>query len=170
MYKLINGDMMELMKELILAPGVSGGEDKIAEIIERELKDVADTIERDNMGNIIVTKKGSKKAPKIMLDAHMDEIGLMVKYIDDKGLSKVKEHAYDFINQKLKPEVILNDGKQTPMKGHPVFIAQHATGTCCRGCLEKWHHIKKGVELTNNQVNYVVELIMAWINREYKRK
>lgn len=94
----------------------------------------------------------------------------MKEYIDDKGLSKVKEHAYDFINQKLKPEVILNDGKQTPMKGHPVFIAQHATGTCCRGCLEKWHHIKKGVELTNNQVNYVVELIMAWINREYKRK
>ena len=85
MYKLINGDMMELMKELILAPGVSGGEDKIAEIIERELKDVADTIERDNMGNIIATKKGSKKAPKIMLAAHMDEIGLMVKYIDDKG-------------------------------------------------------------------------------------
>ena len=94
----------------------------------------------------------------------------MKEYIDDNGLSKVKEHAYDFINQKLKPEVILNDGKQTPMKGHPVFIAQHATGTCCRGCLEKWHHIKKGVELTNNQVNYVVELIMAWINREYKRK
>ena len=85
MYKLINGDMMELMKELILAPGVSGGEDEIAEIIERELKDVADTIERDNMGNIIATKKGSKKAPKIMLAAHMDEIGLMVKYIDDKG-------------------------------------------------------------------------------------
>ncbi|WP_407424690.1 M42 family metallopeptidase [Methanobrevibacter sp.] len=77
--------MMELMKELILAPGVSGGEDEIAEIIERELKDVADTIERDNMGNIIATKKGSKKAPKIMLAAHMDEIGLMVKYIDDKG-------------------------------------------------------------------------------------
>ncbi len=92
----------------------------------------------------------------------------MIKYIDEKGLDKVKEHAYDFINNKLKPANPLNDGKQTPMKGHPVFIAQHATGTCCRSCLEKWHHISKGIELTDNQVNYVVELIMAWINKEYK--
>lgn len=92
----------------------------------------------------------------------------MIKYIDEKGMDKVKEHAYDFIINKLKPANPLNDGKQTPMKGHPVFVAQHATGTCCRGCLEKWHHISKGVELTDNQVNYVVELIMAWINKEYK--
>ena len=76
---------MELMRELSLAPGVSGSEDEIAKIIERELKDVADTIERDSLGNIIATKKGSKKAPKIMLASHMDEIGLMVKYIDDNG-------------------------------------------------------------------------------------
>ena len=61
---------------------------------------------------------------------------------------------------------INNDGKQTPMKGHPVFIAQHATGTCCRGCLEKWHKISKGVALTDNQVNYVVALIMEWIKKE----
>ena len=93
----------------------------------------------------------------------------MISYIDEKGLDKVREHAYDFINKNLKPAVILNDGKQTPMKGHPVFIARHATATCCRGCLEKWHQIKKGVELTDSQVNYVVELIMAWINREYKK-
>lgn len=92
----------------------------------------------------------------------------MIKYIDEKGMDKVREHAYDFIINKLKPANPLNDGKQTPMKGHPVFVAQHATGTCCRCCLEKWHHISKGVELTDNQVNYVVELIMAWINKEYK--
>ncbi len=93
----------------------------------------------------------------------------MLSYIDEKGLNKVKEHAYDFINKNLKPAVIPNDGKQTPMKGHPVFIARHATATCCRGCLEKWHHIEKGKELTDNQINYVVELIMAWINKEYKK-
>ena len=93
----------------------------------------------------------------------------MIDYINEKGLEKVKNHAYDFINQKLKPAEIKNDGKQTPMKGHPVFIAQHATGTCCRGCLEKWHHIPKGVELSDNQVNYVVELIMSWIINEYKK-
>ena len=77
--------MMELMKELCLAPGVSGSEEEVAKIIARELKDVADTIETDSMGNIIVTKKGDKKAPKVMLAAHMDEIGLMVRYIDDNG-------------------------------------------------------------------------------------
>ena len=80
--------MMELMKELCLAPGVSGSEEEVAKIIARELKDVADSIETDSMGNLIVTKKGDKKAPKVMLAAHMDEIGLMVRYIDDNGFIK----------------------------------------------------------------------------------
>ena len=75
---------MELMRELSLAPGVSGSEEEIAKIITRELKDVADEIETDVLGNVIATKKGEKKAPTVMLAAHMDEIGLMVKYIDDK--------------------------------------------------------------------------------------
>lgn len=58
-------------------------------------------------------------------------------YIHDKGLPEIKQHAYDFITKRLAPEVIENDGKQTPMHGHPVFIAQHATATCCRSCLFK---------------------------------
>lgn len=89
-------------------------------------------------------------------------------YIDKNGMEKIKEHAYDFIKNKLAPAYPDNDGAQTPMKNHPVFIAQHATGTCCRGCLDKWHKIPKGVELTDNQVNYVVALIMEWIVRNYK--
>lgn len=91
------------------------------------------------------------------------------EYIDKHGMEKVKEHAYDFIRKKLAPSYTENDGAQTPMKNHPVFIAQHATGTCCRGCLEKWHKIPKGVELTDNQVNYVVSLIMEWIKRNYRK-
>ena len=89
-------------------------------------------------------------------------------YIEKNGMEKIKEHAYDFIRHKLAPAYPDNDGAQTPMKNHPVFIAQHATGTCCRGCLEKWHKISKGVELTDNQINYVVVLIMEWIKRNYK--
>lgn len=89
-------------------------------------------------------------------------------YIDKNGMDRIKEHAYDFIRKKLAPAYPDNDGAQTPMKNHPVFIAQHATGTCCRGCLEKWHKIPKGVELTDNQINYVVALIMEWIKRKYK--
>lgn len=79
---------MELMKELSLTPGISGFEGEIAKILKRELKDVADTIEEDSMGNVIATKKGEKKAPTVMLASHMDEIGLMVRYIDKKGFIK----------------------------------------------------------------------------------
>lgn len=88
------------------------------------------------------------------------------KYIEEKGIEKIQEHANDFINKRLAPNIIPNDGKQTPMRGHPVFIAQHATATCCRGCLEKWHKIPKGKELTKEQVDYIVKLIMTWINKE----
>lgn len=91
-----------------------------------------------------------------------------IEYINKNGMDKIKEHAYDFIRKKLALANPENDGAQTPMRNHPVFIAQHATGTCCRGCLEKWHKIPKGVELTDNQVNYVVALIMEWIKRNYR--
>ena len=79
---------MKLMRELSLAPGISGDEKEIVKIIERELDGVADSIECDSMGNVIATKKGEKKAPTVMLAAHMDEIGLMVRFIDDNGFIK----------------------------------------------------------------------------------
>ena len=62
---------------------------------------------------------------------------------------------------------VLHDGKQTPMKGHPVFIAQHATATCCRSCLAKWHHIADDHDLTTEEVHYIVQVIMTWILRDY---
>ena len=122
----------------------------------------------DQGKKIINNKLEELKKSKFRSSFHLRKY--MIKYIDDKGLGKVKEHAYDFINKNLRPAIIPNDGKQTPMKGHPVFIARHATATCCRGCLEKWHHIKKGIELTDNQVNYVVELNMEWIKEEYEKE
>lgn len=90
------------------------------------------------------------------------------QYILDKGMDVIKQHAYDFINKRLAPKFIANDGKQTPMKGHPVFIAQHATGTCCRSCLYKWHHINKNKELTTEEIDYIVLVIMQWIKENYK--
>ena len=92
-----------------------------------------------------------------------------INYIKEKGIDKIQEHTKDFINKRLAQAVIQNDGKQTPMRGHPVFIAQHATGCCCRGCLYKWHKIPKGVELSEEQKNYICEVIMTWIKREIKR-
>ena len=90
-------------------------------------------------------------------------------YVKEKGIDKIREHAYDFINKRLAPANILNDGKQTPMRGHPVFIAQHATATCCRGCLYKWHKIQPGVELSQEQKDYIVNVIMTWIQNEMKK-
>ena len=92
----------------------------------------------------------------------------MINYIDEKGINTVLNHAYDLINKNLRPQNIPNDGKQTPMKGHPVFIAQHACACCCRSCLKKWHGIEKNRELKDNEVNYIVSLIMEWIRLEYK--
>lgn len=88
------------------------------------------------------------------------------KYIIDKGLDVIEKHAYEFISKRISPKNIYNDGKQTPMKGHPVFIAQHATATCCRGCLYKWHHIPQNTELSSNEIDYIVKIIMEWINME----
>lgn len=94
----------------------------------------------------------------------------MIKYIDEKGMSKIESHCTDFIEQKLAPYPTKNDGKQTPMKGHPVFIAQHATATCCRGCLEKWHKIEKNRPLTEKEKLFIKALIMEWINKEYMKE
>ncbi len=89
-------------------------------------------------------------------------------YVNSKGFDVIKSHAYDFIVKRLLPCGLANDGKQTPMRGHPVFIAQHATATCCRGCLYKWHHISKDKDLTQEQVDYIVLVIMRWIEKEVK--
>lgn len=93
-----------------------------------------------------------------------------IVYINNKGIDTIENYAYDFIQKRLAPKVIINDGKQTPMKGHPVFIAQHATATCCRGCLEKWHNIPKGCVLSNEQIDYIVQVLMKWIENEINNK
>ena len=93
-----------------------------------------------------------------------------IAYIDKVGIDKIVAHAYDFVNTRLKPKVIENDGSQTPMRGHPVFIAMHATATCCRGCLYKWHHIEKDKELDEKEVKIIVNIIMKWILIQYQKK
>lgn len=87
-------------------------------------------------------------------------------YIADKGLPTIRRHAMDFVAKRLAPAVIPNDGKQTPMRGHPVFLAQHATGCCCRNCLSKWHHIPSGRPLTTVEQRYIVAVLMSWIERQ----
>ena len=91
-------------------------------------------------------------------------------YVREKGLDTIRRHAQDFVRERLAPAVIPNDGKQTPMHGHPVFIAQHACACCCRGCLNKWYRVPKGIELNERQQEKIVNLLMAWIEREMREK
>jgi len=90
------------------------------------------------------------------------------EYAIQKGFCLLSEHAVDFISKRVAPAFPKNDGKQTPMRGHPVFVAQHATATCCRLCLQKWHGIKAGKELSKAEKEYIVSVIMRWIKDELK--
>lgn len=86
-------------------------------------------------------------------------------YLQEKGLPLVLTHAADFVRTRLALAHIPNDGKQTPMRGHPVFVAQHATATCCRGCLQKWHDIAQGHALSQAEQDYVLKVLAAWLER-----
>ena len=90
-------------------------------------------------------------------------------YITEKGMDTIRSHAEDFVAKRLAPAEIPNDGKQTPMRGHPVFLAQHACACCCRGCLAKWHGIPPGRELATEEQRYIVAVLTAWIERHETR-
>ena len=92
-----------------------------------------------------------------------------IDYINEKGLDTIRQHACDFIAKREAPAYIPNDGKQTPTKGHPVFIAQHATATCSRECIRQWHKMAPGKELSQIQQEYLVEVIMTWIQKELEQ-
>ena len=86
-------------------------------------------------------------------------------YLEERGMDVMRKHAEDFVRQKLAPADPANDGKQTPMHGHPVFKAMHATACCCRGCLNKWYRVPLHLELTESGQQRIVNLLMAWIER-----
>jgi hypothetical protein len=85
---------------------------------------------------------------------------------ESSGPVTMRRHAGDLISRRLAPAAPYKDGKQTPYLGHPVFVAQHATATCCRTCLARWHHIPAGTALTADQQRYVVAVILSWLDRE----
>lgn len=121
------------------------------------------TIQKTFLDNKLKTLSKSKFRSSFHLRKYM------ISYIDEKGMDVVERHAYELVLKNLAPSEIKNDGKQTPMKGHPVFIAQHACACCCRECLEKWHHIPRGRELTDREVRFITALLVEWIRREYEK-
>ena len=92
------------------------------------------------------------------------------EYVKLKGMDTIRSHARDFVKQKLAPAYPQNDGRQTPMRGHPVFKAMHATACCCRGCLNKWYKVSQGRPLTESEQERLVNLIMVWIERQMKEE
>lgn len=84
----------------------------------------------------------------------------------EKSLPVVLDNARRFVRERLADPHPKRDGKQTPMRGHPVFVAQHATATCCRGCLNKWHGIEQGIALTDEQTDYIIRVIERWLSEQ----
>jgi hypothetical protein len=89
-----------------------------------------------------------------------------LRYLERKGLRAVLADADDLLVKRLGAASPQNDGKQTPFKGHPVFVAQHATATCCRGCLAKWHGIRKGEALRPAELEHIAAVIERWMRRQ----
>ncbi len=116
----------------------------------------------------INNKLNSLEKSKFRSSFHLNK--KMIEYIDIKGLELVESHCNDFIDKNLKNYNKEKDGKQTPNKNHPVFVAQHATATCCRGCIEKWYHIPKEKVLQENEIKCIKAMIMEWITKEYTTK
>lgn len=87
-------------------------------------------------------------------------------YVRQKGMATIQRHAEDFVRTRVAPANPPNDGKQTPMRGHPVFVAQHACACCCRGCLNKWYRVPKGIALSAQNQRSIVRLLMGWIAKE----
>ncbi|MCX7934212.1 MAG: DUF4186 domain-containing protein [Planctomycetota bacterium] len=90
-------------------------------------------------------------------------------YFLRRGAAVIRQHAFDFVRQRLAAAKPSRDGQQTPWRGHPVFVAQHATATCCRSCLAKWHGIAAGRPLDEREICYIVSVIMAWLALQLER-
>ena len=83
--------------------------------------------------------------------------------LDRKGIEQITLDAETFVRKHLYyPQT----PSRVPYNGHPVFTAQHATATCCRECLFKWHRIPPFRNLTEPEVAFVVDLIVRWIQKD----
>lgn len=85
------------------------------------------------------------------------------EYLAEKTLPVVLEHGRKFLAERLAPAQPKNDGRQTPMRGHPIFVAQHATAVCCRGCVAKWHRIAANRPLTEDEIEYLIRVLARWL-------
>lgn len=151
-YSKSEGDEEEVLSS-------SSKSEELLSLFSSNSENVENTVVSSDIASLFLRLSHSKFRSSFYLNQKDRDI------IANKGLATIREHAHQIIAKRLAPAVIPNDGKQTPMRHgtSPVFIAQHATACCCRGCLEKWHHIPKGRALTTQEQNYVVDVLMHWI-------
>lgn len=117
-----------------------------------------------NIDKFIISLSKSKFRGSFHLNKKLKE------YVKMNGMDVIKRHAYDLIDKRIKIKPI-NDGKQTPMRQvHPIFIAQHACGFCCRGCIERIHKIPQNRELTKEEIDYIVNFMIRWIEKELENE
>jgi predicted transcriptional regulator len=81
-----------------------------------------------------------------------------------KGKQLLREHVANRIRKSVGPVEPYRDGFQTPYTSNVAFYAQHAVAACCRKCIEVWHGIPKGRELTNQEIHYLAELAMRYVD------
>lgn len=87
-------------------------------------------------------------------------------YVAERGFEVIKAQAEKIVRERLAQAYPANDGRQTPMRGHAVFKAQHATATCCRGCFAKWYKIPKGKILSEAEISLTVGMIVGWLKEQ----
>lgn len=102
--------MKDLLKKLIETYGPSGNEEDIRRVIEEEIRDYVDQIDTDVMGNLIALKKGNGQGRKVMLSAHMDQIGLIVTHIDDNGFLRFSNVGGISVLNTINGKVIFKNG------------------------------------------------------------
>lgn len=86
-----------------------------------------------------------------------------LEHLRNRGMALVRGEAAELIATRLAPARPPEEGRQTPYRGHPVFVAQHATATCCRSCLQTWYGIRKGQPLTDREQEYVLRVLTTWL-------
>lgn len=104
-------DTEKMLRDLSEAPGVSGYEEPAAQVFMNYLRPHADALQRDNLGGVIAIKKGAAASPRVMIDAHLDEIGFMVKRIDENGFVKFFPLGWNFSQQLLDRRVVIHTRK-----------------------------------------------------------
>ncbi len=142
--------------------GLSEEQDLFSSFWESEENSQQGTSDFEDADTVLAKLRKSQFRSRFFLNKSERE------YVMSKGIETIRQHAAQIIRQRLAPAHIPNDGKQTPMRhgAHPVFLAQHATACCCRGCFQKWHGIPPGRELTAAEQHFAVNLIIAWITKQ----